>query len=337
MSTSSSHGPGPTASGPPAVETSGVIPALPGSADEAGSGAADRGLFTALVDDAAVFPPGLAPMAEAVPAHRRHTAAWYADVVGPFLVPAGATEAFRNAMAVPRERETAPAGGPVRVAVVADPSAGDPLTGALDALAAVSAVPGTEVVAVEVPLPPGSDQAAAAADLLARLRSGLPDGVRAWVEVRRAPGWREALGRLADAGDEVGAKFRTGGTTASAFPSSDELAAFVRAAVDADVVFKLTAGLHSAVRGPDAPTGGVHHGVLNVVCAVRAALNGAEAHEVAEVLEVTAPQRLASAVRRMSGADVSVLRAFFASFGCCGVTDPVGDLVGLGLLEEVPA
>jgi hypothetical protein len=39
----------------------------------------------------------------------------------------------------------------------------------------------------------------------------------------------------------------------------------------------------------------------------------------------------------MSEADAAVLRAFFASFGCCGVTDPVGDLVGLDLLQEEPA
>ena len=42
--------------------------------------------YTALVDDAAIFPPGNAPLEEAVPAHREHRAAPYGDLVGPFVV-----------------------------------------------------------------------------------------------------------------------------------------------------------------------------------------------------------------------------------------------------------
>jgi hypothetical protein len=313
-----------------AVETSGVIPALPGSDDNPGRGPAVRSLFTGLVDDAAVFPPGLAPMPEAVPSHLVHTGAWYADLVGPFLVPASAVGAFAGAVAA------LPDGTSLRVAVVADATAPDPLPGALEALAAVAALPVVEPVALEVPLARGADQDAEAAALLPRL-AALPSGVRAWVEVQRDRQWHGALSRIAGAGDDVGAKLRTGGTTAQAFPSTRELAEFLRAAVDTDVVFKLTAGLHSAVRGPDAATGADHHGVLNVIGAVRAALNGAETPEVETVLAETSPARLASAARRMSEADAAVVRAFFASFGCCGVTDPVAELAALGLLAERPA
>ncbi|WP_457031563.1 hypothetical protein [Kitasatospora sp. P5_F3] len=46
-------------------------------------------LFRGLFDDAAVFPPGDLPLAEAVPAHLGHRSAWYADAVGPFLCGAG--------------------------------------------------------------------------------------------------------------------------------------------------------------------------------------------------------------------------------------------------------
>ena len=42
-----------------------------------------------LIDDAALFPPGNAPMPAAVAAHRRHRAAAYRELVGPFLCPAG--------------------------------------------------------------------------------------------------------------------------------------------------------------------------------------------------------------------------------------------------------
>lgn len=309
------------------AETSGVIPALPGSDDDPGTGPAARSLFTGLVDDAAVFPPGLAPMADAVPGHLMHRSAWYADLVGPFLVPSGAVDTFTGSL---------PDGAWLAVAVVADPAAPDPLDAALRALESLRRLPGVDVVALEVPLPRGADQGAAASGLVGELTRRLPAGVRAWVEVQREPGWQEAVRTIAVAGDDLGAKLRTGGTSPEAFPSVDELAAFVRTAVDVDATFKLTAGLHTAVRGPDA-TGATHHGLLNVIGAVRAALNGAEAPDVAQVLAETDPARLTSAVRRMSDADAAVLRAFFGSFGCCGVTDPVGELAGLGLLEEEPA
>jgi hypothetical protein len=43
-------------------------------------------LFTQPVDDATVLPFGLASMADAVPSYVRHISAWYADLVGLFLV-----------------------------------------------------------------------------------------------------------------------------------------------------------------------------------------------------------------------------------------------------------
>jgi hypothetical protein len=314
-------------SGHAPVATSGVIPALPGSDDDPGSGPGVRALFADLVDDAAVFPPGLAPMREAVPAHAAHRSAWYGDVVGPFLVPATAVGAFAQAL------RALPVGGPLDVGIIADAAADDPLSEALEALSSIAALPGVRPVALEVPLARNADQAAAAKALLPRL-TALPSGIRTWVEVQRAPHWREALSRIAGADDRVGAKLRTGGTTAEAFPSPGELAAFLRTAVDVEACFKLTAGLHSAVRGRDVATGADHHGVLNVLAAVRAALNGAEIPEVEVVLAEKSPARLTSAIRRMSEADAAVVRAFFSSFGCCGVTDPVDDLVGLGLLDR---
>ena len=45
------------------------------------------GLFDGLFDDAALFPPGDAPMASAVPAHRQLQAR-LGGLVGPFVVPA---------------------------------------------------------------------------------------------------------------------------------------------------------------------------------------------------------------------------------------------------------
>jgi len=44
----------------------------------------------------------------------------------------------------------------------------------------------------------------------------------------------------------VRAKFRTGSTTETPVPTQTELAIFIRAAVDHDLSFKLTGGLHHA-------------------------------------------------------------------------------------------
>jgi len=284
------------------------------------------GLLNGLVDDAAVFPPGLAPMAAAVPRHLQHTAAPYAGMVGPFLVPAGAVAPFSAAV------RALPPGATLRAGIVADPGAADPLGEALAALESLAALEVVRPVALEVPLPRGGAQAAAAARLPGRL-AGLPDGVQAWVEVQREPGWQDALGSVAAAGGPIGGKLRTGGTTAEAFPSPAELAAFLQHAVGLGARFKLTAGLHTAVRGPD-PTGASHHGLLNVLVALHVALGGADVAEVEQVLAGTDPDRLAAAARALTDADAAAIRAHLASFGCCGVTDPIDDLAALGLLQE---
>jgi hypothetical protein len=49
--------------------------------------AAPRALFVGLVDDAALFPPGNAPMDKGLQAHLPHRAASYGDLVGPFVCP----------------------------------------------------------------------------------------------------------------------------------------------------------------------------------------------------------------------------------------------------------
>ena len=35
----------------------------------------------------------------------------------------------------------------------------------------------------------------------------------------------------------------------------------------------------------------------------------------------------------MSAADAAIVRAFFTAYGCCEVTDPIGELTTLGLIE----
>jgi hypothetical protein len=269
------------------------------------------GLVLGLVDDAAVFPPGNASVADAVAAHRVHRRAWYAEAVGPLLV--------RSSDVVTLLESTVP-GDDLLVGLIAD----EGLTGLVESIGLLfDHDERASLAQVEIALPAGHDPGEATQVLLDQLAFS----ATAYVEVPRA-GWEAALDVLAHDGAER-AKYRTGGTAADAHPSEDELAAFVRGCLDRGLAFKLTAGLHHAVRGRS-PEGFEQHGVLNVLAAVAAGLDGGSAADLASVLAERSPGPLAEIVGR---ADVAAVRRSFASFGCCGVTDPIGDLAALGLLE----
>lgn len=121
-------------------------------------------------------------------------------------------------------------------------------------------------------------------------------------------------------------KLRTGGAVAAAFPSEQVLADAVAACLDAGVAFKLTAGLHHAVRHRDAPTGFEQHGFLNVLAAVTSAgdLAGTLAERDAAVL--------VERISRLTPDDVARARDRFASFGTCSTSEPLADLRSLGLI-----
>ncbi|GAA4818472.1 hypothetical protein ACFQ0K_09895 [Nocardioides caeni] len=211
-----------------------------------------------LLDDAAVFPPGNLPLAEAVVAHRRHREAWYADLVGPLVVPASALGTVGDL------------GGeaPLDVAVV--------VPDARAAAATLAEAPdGVRVVALEVTAPdiPGLQAAL-----------GEPEGVTVYVELPRDEGRDAVIAELT--GTSYRAKVRTGGVRADLYPDETELAATITALVAAGVPFKATAGLHHAARNTDPDTGFEQHGFLNLLAA---AVPGADA---AALLAERDPRRL---------------------------------------------
>jgi hypothetical protein len=268
-------------------------------------------LFAGLIDDAAMFPPGNAPLERALTEHGTHRSSWYADLVGPLLVPASRTAELAELVAA----QSLPAEPmPLKVGAIAR-------GGVLEAEQAIAAGQRSErmtLVGVELPLASSLDVTVDWPRLAAGTRT-------VWWEVERGADLRAQLDRLAaaaDAAGDGGAKLRTGGVGPGAFPAERELAAFLRHAIDVDLTFKLTAGLHHAVRTTDPATGAEQHGVLN----------GAEEDELETVLAERDPEPLVERTNGMSAADASVARAFWSSFGCCGVTDPIDELVALGLL-----
>jgi hypothetical protein len=271
------------------------------------------------VDDAAVFPPGNAALGEAVTGHREHRAAWYAGLVGPLLIPSSWLADLVNLIAgTDAERWT--------VALVGD-GGPDGLRDSVERADARVAVRQVELAVAKR----GEDPQPNLGRLIEML-GGWP-GIVGYAEVPLTWGLLAALDRLAEAragGLDIRAKFRTGGLAAELFPTPIELAAVIGACRDRKLPFKLTAGLHHAIRHTDPETGFVHHGFLNVLVGTALAAEGAEVADVAAVLAGTDPVPLVEAARRQLDRG----RQLWIGFGSCSVADPVADLARLGLLPR---
>jgi hypothetical protein len=267
--------------------------------------------WSGLVDDAAIFPPGDVPLPDAVDAHVERRDEWYADLVGSFVV---------TDTKVPEISE------PLRLAVVVSGGAG----GVEPALRLVERG-GHEVAGVEVALRDLDDLAGNARRVATAADGcGVPPE-QVYVEVPHVPdtgSWLRAADAVAEGGLRL--KFRTGGLEAHLFPAAHALARWIDAALDRETPFKCTAGLHHAIRhtGDD---GFEHHGFLNVLVATVRAFDGASTGEVVELLEERDPDPVVAV-----GADEDLARArrWFTSFGSCSVTEPLDDLLALGLLEK---
>jgi hypothetical protein len=125
--------------------------------------------------------------------------------------------------------------------------------------------------------------------------------------------------------------------TAQAFPTVAELASFVSRCMAADNPFKLTAGLHRALRHRDPMTGFDHHGYLNVLVATCLGwLPDSPFCDIEDVLATRSPDPLVQLARRMvrQPGESSESRTWFWSYGSCDIAEPLTDLVALGLLER---
>ncbi len=291
--------------------------------------------YRCLVDDAAVFPPGNAPLEDAVDAHHRHRRTAWADLLGAFVV---TDVALPDLIAALR---SANAAEPLPVSVVVTGGAG----AVEPAVRWAGRAEELHLAAVEVALrdeedlPRNARRVTTVVDQL-RASADLDDETAVYVEPPRpqAPepttSWLTALDEVAAL--DLRLKFRTGGVAEDAFPSPAELAAAIDAALDRELAFKCTAGLHRAVRhgvteGSDRPVD--HHGFLNVLLATRTALDGGSGDEVAQTL---ADDDAESVLARIDAAGPDGLvsaRRWFRSFGSCSVLEPLADLVALGLVD----
>jgi hypothetical protein len=273
---------------------------------------AERALFQGLFDDAAVFPPGLATLSDAVANHVARRSTSWADLVGPLLLPPSQIDELLH-LQRPQEMDVALVGRP-----------GTNLTLIDDALSRLDAEQGVTPTGVEIGWSPDWHRA-------------LRWGVSVCIEVPRGSEQEGALSDIQDRADQrhrLRAKYRTGSTPEQPVPTPTNLATFIRACIDHDLSFKLTGGLHRAISHTTA-RGEEQFGFLNVIAATRwAVAHGAEVPEMGSLLSQRDPAPILDIITRMSQADASVVRAFFTAYGCCEVKDPVADLAAFQLIKE---
>lgn len=271
--------------------------------------------WSGLVDDAAVFPPGNAALPDAVAAYAARREEWYADLVGPLVVK-------------DTDLPEVPTDLPVSVVLTGG-------AGAVAGVARLAADRGHALVGLEAAVRDLDDLTGNVRRITAAVDAARADGRLAdtlvYVELPQGDPTSDWLA----AADEVAAaehrlKLRTGGVEAHLFPTAATVAAWIDAALDRETPFKCTAGLHHAVRHRDHATGFEHHGFLNVLLATRLAFDGGTPAEVAAVLDDHYTNDLVALARQ---SDLAGARRWFTSYGSCSITEPVDDLVGLGLLE----
>lgn len=270
-------------------------------------------LFAGLVDDASALPPSITGLPEALASHRAHEHAWYAELLGTFLVPASLAALD-------------PAAPGLAAGVI-----GDIGIGGLPAAVAKLRATGASVRQVEAAVARRGEDPQPGLAALRRLAAETPD-LDVYAEIPLSWGLLSGLDAVADArgaGVRLAPKFRVGGLAAELFPTPVELAAVICACRDRELPFKIAAGMRHALRHTDPETGFTHHGFLNVLVAAAYAAEGGEVADVAEALGATHPVPLVEPARsRRDGP-----RPLWVGFGTANVLEPLTELIRLGLVN----
>jgi hypothetical protein len=216
------------------------------------------------------------------------------------------------------------------------------LSAAIDSIAAFRGASGSAVSIeqFEMPLPTDVD-----ADCLKAVRSSLAASQfnTFWeAKVNAAERVTELMAEnnRSAAGPKLGFKLRTGGITAEAFPSPEEVAAVLISAGNQNVPIKFTAGLHHPVRLFHESVETKMHGFLNVLGAgVLALEHNWNEREITRLLEDEDPASFSFtddffAWREWEIATdrIRVHRDLVTSLGSCSFDEPRDDLRALKLL-----
>ena len=164
-------------------------------------------------------------------------------------------------------------------------------------------------------------------------------GLSVFVEPTRLSEFEEVAVGLKRVG--AAAKIRTGGVTADAFPTPEQVLAFMKTCRKAGIRFKATAGLHHAMRGEYPLTYetsfslGEMFGFLNVAMAAALLWSGRPDSVVIQALNERTADAFEfnndGALWRNNWLSLAELEKahseFFAGFGSCSFREPMAELV----------
>lgn len=272
-------------------------------------------LLEAMFDDAAVFPPGSSALDSAILNHLARRSTLVGPLTGPLLIRLDQVdETHRLARLSASLLGIDLTVNPLSIGIVVPDGH---LDGSLSVEPTVSDV--LEIATLE---------------LKTSAENWRADGKELHEASTQAAKYLELTGEQVGAGaletlshSSVNPKFRTGGLQAHLFPTPKELATIIQAAVTHETPFKLTAGLHQAVRHTSETTGLTHHGFLNIALATEAANAGQSIDRLQDLLEETDSSRIVTLVRSELTSD---WRRWFRSFGTCSVAEPIDSWVDLG-------
>jgi hypothetical protein len=299
-----------------------------------------RALLTHAIDYAGLFPPAslaLEPALKNYAGYVRTPDAW---MLGPFILPlAEFDRAVAGLSAFDREHPLRlSALGPKTDDAVAFAAA---LAAAMEEIGRFRARSTAEALIEQFEMPLPGD---VTADMLKLIRSSAEAELSMFWEAP-ANAAERAIKLIADnnrshPGRRLGFKLRTGGVTANAFPSSEEIATVLCCAVTHQVPIKFTAGLHHPVRLFHESVQTKMHGFLNVLgSAVLASEHDWTGKQIAEMLDAEDPAAFSFTNDFFGWRDwkiatgrIAAHREIVTSLGSCSFDEPRDDLRALKLL-----
>jgi hypothetical protein len=314
------------------------------------TGDARVAFLTGLIDDAGLFPPASLSMEEAVSAHRESRGGANGWMLARFICPASRLPELETWLP-----DDDPA-GPWRLSVILNSAAGEPwLDGGIASLSAArdfaeAAGRRARVEFLEIPLPDRVDTPLLRKFIGAVESAGLPDPVTPFLEIPGMAPLPATLEIVAQVRNELtegspcrppGAKLRCGGASEELFPTPARVASFIHWCRRLGVPFKATAGLHHPFRHVDPATGFVQHGFVNLVgAAILASGRSLDDGAIEEIVSDQDPASFSLTPERFSwrdstatGSEIADARAnLFISYGSCSFSEPVEDLMALGIL-----
>ncbi|MES2522386.1 MAG: hypothetical protein V4617_06800 [Gemmatimonadota bacterium] len=305
---------------------------------------ASRILLDGIVDYAGLFPPAALTMVPAVRNYAHYRAGGAGWMLGRFVCPAGALEAFSEAAdpLLPRDAGAIP--WHLTVTGSGDVAAD---------LEAIEAFNGRHLVCFDDrgAIVDAYEAKAGSVDAVHALAAATPQTLETYIEVPLGAPSGEIdamIAAIAKSGRR--AKMRTGGITADAFPTSEAIVTFLQSCIAHSVVAKATAGLHHTLCGyyplqydDESPTSAMY-GFLNVFLTAALLAKGGTRPDALLLLDENNPKAfelndLSVGWRGPEGTVVfdrallqQVRQGLLVSFGSCSFTEPVQESRALGLL-----